>query len=308
MNATIIDGRKLSTEIKETVKEDVKLLESKGTKPCLATILIGSDQASSLYVSLKHRACEEVGIKSLDCKLPEGTSIEEVEQLIETLNSDERVHGILVQLPLPKSMEIDRIMGKISPEKDVDGLHPCNIGAMIYGRYRLLPCTPAAVMVILEHYSIGIRGKHAVIISRSAEVGKPLAMLLLNQDATVTVCHSKTRNVEEYAKSADILISGVGRRPDFVVGERMVKDGSAVIDIGTNKVEGKVCGDVDFEAVLPKVSYITPVPGGVGPMTVAMLLRNTLVATAIQTGVTTRSLGIFDCKRWPELSNLGSGL
>ncbi|MBO3802956.1 MAG: bifunctional 5,10-methylenetetrahydrofolate dehydrogenase/5,10-methenyltetrahydrofolate cyclohydrolase [Candidatus Brockarchaeota archaeon] len=308
MNATIIDGRKLSAEIKATIKEDVKVFEGRGAKPCLATILVGSDQASSLYVSLKHKACQEVGIKSLDYKLPEGSSAKEIEGLIGTLNSDEGVHGILVQLPIPKPIDVGRIMGKISPDKDVDGLNPCNIGSMVYGGCRLVPCTPAAVMVILARYSIGTKGRHAVIISRSAEVGKPLAILLLNQDATVTVCHSKTRNVEEHAKGADILVSGVGRRPEFVVGESMVKAGSAVIDIGTNKVGGKVCGDVDFEAVLQKVSHITPVPGGVGPMTVAMLLRNTLVAAAAQEGIPRGSLGIFDEERWPEFSMLAPGL
>ncbi|MGQ9515485.1 MAG: bifunctional 5,10-methylenetetrahydrofolate dehydrogenase/5,10-methenyltetrahydrofolate cyclohydrolase [Thermoproteota archaeon] len=304
MIAKILDGRKLSAEIRTTIKEDVSNFESKGMRPCLATILVGSDQASKLYISLKHKACQEAGIKSLEYEFPVDATSEEVEGLIETLNSNEDVHGILVQLPLPKNMKVDRIMGKIAPEKDVDGLHPCNLGNILYGSYGLLPCTPAAVMVLLMHNSIDIQGKHAVIIGRSAEVGKPLSILLLNQDATVTLCHSKTRNIEEHTRRADILISGVGRRPDFVVSEGMVKSGSTVVDIGMNRLGEKVCGDVDFEAVLPKVSYITPVPGGVGPMTVAMLLRNTLLAAATQIGIKPKSLKIFDEKRWPEFSIL----
>jgi methylenetetrahydrofolate dehydrogenase (NADP+)/methenyltetrahydrofolate cyclohydrolase len=284
MTATVMDGKGLSGSIRAIVKGEVERLEG-FAKPSLATVLVGSDEASDLYVSLKHRACQEVGIRSMDYRFPDGTPEGRVIEKIEELNRDDGVHGILVQLPLPASMGVHRVMERIRPEKDVDGLNPRNLGLTMYQEHGMLPCTPAGILTLLSHYSVDLRGKHAVIINRSPDVGKPLTMLLLNRDATVTVCHSKTIGINGHASSADILVSAVGCRPDFIVGEGMVKTGAVVIDAGTNRIGGRVYGDVDFERVVHKASYITPVPGGVGPMTVAMLLRNTLVAASIQARV-----------------------
>lgn len=285
MTATIMDGKRVATEIRELVKGEVEKLDDKGTKPCLATILVGSDEASSLYVSLKHKACQEVGIRSIDHHLPEGTTENKIAAKIDELNGDDTIHGIMVELPLPPDLEAQGVMESILPEKDVDGLNPSNMGRAMYKRYGLLPCTPAGIMVLLSRYSVDARGKHAVIVNRSPEVGKPLAMLLLNRDATVTVCHSKTKGIEDHTRRADILVSAVGGRPQFLIREDMVKPGAAVIDVGMNRVEGRLCGDVDFERVLHRASYISPVPGGVGPMTIVMLLRNTLAAAITQAGM-----------------------
>jgi len=285
MTATIIDGKRVAAEIRALAKDEVRRFEGNGTKPCLATILVGSNEASGLYISLKHNACQEVGIRSMDYRFPEGTSEEVIAGKIQELNEDDSVHGILVQLPLPNALQVQRVMEKIMPEKDVDGLNPINVGRAMYKTYGLLPCTPAGIMVLLSRYSIDTRRRHAVIVNRSPEVGKPLAMLLLNRDATVTVCHSKTNGIEEHTRRADILVSAIGSRPGFIISEDMVKPGATVIDVGMNRVGGRICGDVDFERVVLKASHITPVPGGVGPMTIAMLLRNTLAATSAQTGL-----------------------
>jgi len=285
MTATIIDGKRVASEIRTLVKDEVERLVGKGTKPCLATILVGSDEASSLYVSLKHKACQEVGIRSIDHRFPEGTTQDRIAAKVDELNEDDNVHGVLVQLPLPPNLEAQGVMERILPEKDVDGLNPSNMGRAMYKRYGLLPCTPAGIMVLLSRYSVDAMGRLAVIVNRSPDVGKPLALLLLNRDATVTVCHSKTKEIEEYTRRADILISAVGSRPEFLIREDMVKPGAAVIDVGMNRVDGRLCGDVDFERVLHRASCITPVPGGVGPMTIAMLLRNTLAAASAQVGM-----------------------
>jgi len=299
MTAKIMDGKKIAEEVKAGIKREVDSLRSRGVSPCLATILIGDDPASQTYVRIKHKSCEEVGIASKNLQLHTDAKQEEVIELIESLNKDSNVHGILIQLPIPGNVDGYELVERIHPDKDVDGLHPYNTGKASYKKCDLIPCTPKGIMVMLAHYKIELQGKHAVIINRSNLVGKPLYslmsnvdplqmlflntdMLLLNSDATVTVCHSKTRNLEEFTQDADILVSAVGRRPEFMITEDMVKDGAVVIDVGVNKIEGKLCGDVDFEKVAQKASYITPVPGGVGPMTVAMLLHNTLIASAKQ--------------------------
>jgi len=284
MTAIIIDGKGVAAEIRALVREEVSRLEGDGIRPCLATILVGSDEASSLYVSLKHKACQEAGIWSIDHRFQGGTTEDKIAAKIDELNADDSIHGIMVELPLPPNLDVQGIMERILPEKDVDGLNPINVGRAMYRTYGLLPCTPAGIMVLLSRYSIDARGKHAVIINRSPEVGKPLTMLLLNRDATVTVCHSKTNGIEGHTRHADILVSAVGNRPDFIVSEDMVKPGASVIDVGMNRVGGRICGDVDFERVMLKASHITPVPGGVGPMTITMLLRNTLAAASAQTG------------------------
>ena len=299
MNARIMDGKKIAEEVKANIKREVDSLRFRGISPCLATILIGDDPASQTYVRIKHKSCEEVGILSKNLQLPSDAKQEEAIKLIEALNEDPNVHGILIQLPIPGSIDGYELVERIHPEKDVDGLHPYNRGKASYKKCDLIPCTPKGIMVMLAYYKIELQGKHAVIINRSNLVGKPLYglmsnvdplqmlflntdMLLLNSDATVTLCHSKTRNLEEFTRDADILVSAVGRRPEFIITEDMVKDGAVVIDVGVNKIEGKLRGDTDFEKVAQKASYITPVPGGVGPMTVAMLLHNTLIASAKQ--------------------------
>jgi len=299
MTAKIMDGKKIAEEVKANIKREVDSLRFRGISPCLATILIGDDPASQTYVRIKHKSCEEVGILSKNLQLPSDAKQEEAIKLIEALNEDPNVHGILIQLPIPGSIDGYELVERIHPEKDVDGLHPYNRGKASYKKCDLIPCTPKGIMVMLAYYKIELQGKHAVIINRSNLVGKPLYglmsnvdplqmlflntdMLLLNSDATVTLCHSKTRNLEEFTRDADILVSAVGRRPEFIITEDMVKDGAVVIDVGVNKIEGKLCGDTDFEKVAQKASYITPVPGGVGPMTVAMLLHNTLIASAKQ--------------------------
>ena len=299
MTGKIMDGKKIAEEVRANIKREVDLLRSRGVSPCLATILIGDNPASQAYVRIKHKSCEEVGIVSKNLQLPSNAKQEEAFKLVEALNEDPDVHGILVQLPIPGDIDGYELVERIRPDKDVDGLHPYNTGKVSYKKCDLIPCTPKGIMVMLAYYKIELQGKHAVIINRSNLVGKPLYglmsnvdplqmlflntdMLFLNSDATVTVCHSKTRNLEEFTRDADILVSAVGRRPEFIITEDMVKDGAVVIDVGMNKIEGKLCGDVDFENVAQKASYITPVPGGVGPMTVAMLLHNTLIASGKQ--------------------------
>ena len=275
--ATIIDGKKISAEIRAEIAEEVKMMKESGVCPGLAVIIVGENPASQVYVRNKGRACAEVGIYSEIIELPAETTEAELLSKIEELNVREEIHGILVQLPLPKHIDEKAVIAAILPEKDVDAFSEGNVGKIMIGNHSFLPCTPAGVMELLHRSGVEIAGKHAVVIGRSNIVGKPQAMLLLHEDATVTVCHSKTQNLAEITKTADILVVAIGKA-DFVTGD-MVKAGAAVIDVGMNrKADGKLTGDVDFESVFPVAGAITPVPGGVGPMTITMLLKNTVTA------------------------------
>lgn len=276
--AKIIDGKAVSAEVRAEIKaETEKFISESGITPGLAVIIVGNNPASQVYVRNKKRACGGVGFFSTVIEMPEETTESELLDKIAELNSDEKIHGILVQLPLPKHISEEKIILTIDPKKDVDAFHPYNVGRIVTGDYDLAPCTPSGVMELLRRYGISVRGKECVIAGRSNIVGKPMALLMLAADATVTVCHSKTANLAEVCRRADILITAIGK-PKFF-GADAVKDGAVVIDVGINRTEdGKLCGDVDFDAVLDKVSAITPVPGGVGPMTITMLLRNTLSA------------------------------
>ena len=276
----IIDGKIISASVKERVKAEVSALKEKGITVGLAVIIVGEDPASKVYVSNKKKACENLGIISEEYALPESTTNEELLALIDELNSKPSINGILCQLPLPSHLDEKLIINSIDPEKDVDAFHPFNVGKIMIGDFDFLPCTPAGVMEMLKYENIEVEGKTCVVIGRSNIVGKPMNMLLLHQNGTVTVCHSKTKNLKEVCKNADILVAAVGR-PKFVT-EDMVKEGAVVIDVGINRVDGKLCGDGDFENVKNKVSAITPVPGGVGPMTIAMLMQNTLTAAKKQ--------------------------
>lgn len=276
----IIDGKIISASVKERVKAEVSALKEKGITVGLAVIIVGEDPASKVYVSNKKKACENLGIISEEYALPESTTNEELLALIEELNSKPSINGILCQLPLPSHLDEKLIINSIDPEKDVDAFHPFNVGKIMIGDFYFLPCTPAGVMEMLKYENIEVEGKNCVVIGRSNIVGKPMNMLLLHQNGTVTVCHSKTKNLKEVCRNADILVAAVGR-PKFVT-EDMVKKGAVVIDVGINRVDGKLCGDVDFDNVKNKVSAITPVPGGVGPMTIAMLMQNTLTAAKKQ--------------------------
>ena len=274
----LIDGKVISAKIREEIAEEVKeLQQTRGITPGLAVVIVGEDPASKVYVRNKHRACEQVGFASFGYELPAETSEEELLALIAKLNADDAVHGILVQLPLPRHLDEEKILLAIDPRKDVDAFHPYNVGKIMIGDYDFLPCTPAGVMAILERSGIDPAGKSCVVIGRSNIVGKPMAMLLLHANGTVTVCHSRTKNLAEVTRGADILVVAIGRA-DYV-GADMVKPGAVVIDVGMNRrADGKLTGDVDFAAVEPIASAITPVPGGVGPMTITMLLKNTLTA------------------------------
>lgn len=273
----IIDGKAVSAAVKDEVKEQVAALKKDGGVPCLAVVLVGDDPASKVYVRNKKRACEYCGIKSLEYILDKTASEQQLLDLIDVLNNEPTVHGILVQLPLPPHINEQKIINAISEQKDVDAFHPANVGRLMTGNPDFLPCTPAGVMEMLKKYNIETAGKDCVIIGRSNIVGKPMAMLMLSANSTVTVCHSKTKNLKEKCLSADILIAAIGK-PKFVTAD-MVKDGAVVIDVGINRTEdGKLCGDVDFDEVSKKASYIAPVPGGVGPMTIATLMKNTLTA------------------------------
>lgn len=276
-NKVIIDGKALSKKIRDDIKEEVaKIVSENGVTPCLAVVLVGNDPASEIYVRNKIKGCEYTGIKSLSYKLEESTTEEELVSLIEKLNADNTVHGILVQMPLPKHINEKRILSLIDPKKDVDGFSVEQIGMLGLGTPDLITCTPHGVIELIKSTGVDMSGKHAVVIGRSNVVGKPLMNLLLLENCTVTVCHSKTEDLPSITRQADILVAAIGR-PKFVT-EDMVKEGAIVIDVGINRVDGKVCGDVDFENVEKKASYITPVPGGVGPMTITMLLKNTLKA------------------------------
>lgn len=276
--SVLIDGKKLAANIRGEIREKVEQFESeRGRQIGLAVVLVGEDPASQVYVRNKIKACEEVGIKSFSYQLPAETDQAQLEELIDALVADEKVHGILVQLPLPKHLDERKALRRIPPAKDVDGFCAENVGNLAMNRETIVACTPFGVMKMLEHYGIDPKGKSAVVLGRSNIVGKPMAMLLLNADATVTVCHSKTRDLKAVCAAADILVVAIGRAK-FVTAD-MVKEGAVVIDVGMDRDEnGKLCGDVDFDAVKDKASYITPVPGGVGPMTITMLLYNTLIA------------------------------
>jgi methylenetetrahydrofolate dehydrogenase (NADP+)/methenyltetrahydrofolate cyclohydrolase len=278
-----MDGRALACQVRERLKNQIELLKAKGIEPKLETILVGDDGPSKMYLATKHKAANEVGIATTNHSLSADSSQESIGALISELNSRSDVHAILVQMPLPAHLSAPVVLARISPEKDADGLTPENVSKLVYCQESLLPCTPKGIMTLLKHYEIGLRGSHVVIINRSMLVGKPLYHLLMGEDATVTMCHSKTRDLAELTKRADIVVSAVGRRPDFVLGANMVKEGAVVVDVAMNRIDGKVVGDVDFLPVSQKASYITKVPGGVGPMTVAMLLENTIIATLKQT-------------------------
>ena len=283
MAAQILNGKELSIKIKEDLRKETEALKEKGINSGLAVIIVGDDPASRVYVNNKKKACEECGFYSEEYALPKETTEEELLKLIDTLNNKKEINGILVQLPLPKGIDSEKVLLSILPEKDVDAFHPQNVGKIMTGDYDFLPCTPAGIMEMLKYENIEVEGKTCVVIGRSNIVGKPMSMLLLHKNGTVTICHSKTKNLKEVCRSADILVAAVGR-PNFVT-EDMVKDGAVVIDVGINRLEsGKLCGDVDFENVKEKASYITPVPGGVGPMTIATLMQNTLTAFLKQNG------------------------
>lgn len=274
----IIDGKAVSASVRDRIKNEVEALKSEGKETGLAVIIVGNDPASKVYVNNKKKGCAEVGINSYEYALPEETTTEELLELINKLNEDSKVDGILCQLPLPKHIDEKTVINSIMPSKDVDAFHPVNTGHIMIGDYSFLPCTPAGIIEMLKFYNIEISGKECVVIGRSNIVGKPMAMLLLHDSGTVTVCHSKTQNLAEVCRRADILVAAVGKAK-FVTAD-MVKDGAVVIDVGMNRnEEGKLCGDVDFEGVKDKCSFITPVPGGVGPMTITMLLNNTLTAS-----------------------------
>lgn len=276
--ANIINGKEISATIRAEIKEAAEqLVAESGVRPGLAVIIVGEDPASQVYVRNKKRACDEVGFYSESYELPESTTQDELNALVDRLNKDENIHGILCQLPLPKHLDENEVIMRIDPKKDVDAFHPENVGKIMIGDYSFLPCTPAGVMALLERSGIDVKGKECVVVGRSNIVGKPQAMLLLHAHGTVTICHSRTKNLAEVCRRADILVAAIGKA-DFFTGD-MVKDGAVVIDVGMNRrSDGKLTGDVDFESVAPKASYITPVPGGVGPMTITMLMQNTLTA------------------------------
>ena len=279
--AQIIDGKELAKNIRLKLKEEVEELKNADIKPRLAVILVGDDKASKVYVKNKSKACEDVGIEYEEHILPASTKMEELLELIENLNNDETIHGILVQSPLPQGLDANEAFRKISPKKDVDGFNPINVGKLSLNQDCFVSCTPYGIIKMLEAYNIQTEGAHAVIIGRSNIVGKPLAQCLLNKNATVTICHSRTKNLKEITKQADILIAAIGKAK-FVT-EDMVKEGATVIDVGINRMDdGKLLGDTDFENLKEKVSYITPVPGGVGPMTIAMLMHNVVKAAKQQ--------------------------
>ena len=282
MTAVILDGRLVASEIKKQVALQIGHLAKRGIKPFLATIQVGDDPASSSYLRGKHKAAEEVGIQSENHHLPATTPQDKLEALLGQLNTSPRVHGILVQLPLPRGFDEDKIIERIIPYKDVDGLHPINQGKLAAGKEELVPCTPKGIIKLLSHYKVPIAGQRAVIINRTTLVGRPLANLFLNRDATITICHSKTPNLAQITKTADILVSAVGRET-FQIKPDHVKPKATVVDVGLTRVDGKLRGDVDFETVSRLAGFITPVPGGVGPMTVACLLENTIQAASIQT-------------------------
>ena len=281
--ATIIDGKLVSKKVKDEVANEVLALKEKGVTPGLAVIIVGDDPASRVYVNNKKKACAQVGFYSEEYALPAETTMEELLDLIDVLNGRDDINGILCQLPLPKHLDEKKVIDYISSSKDVDAFSPVNVGKIMIGDYDFLPCTPAGVMELLKHYNIEVEGKECVVIGRSNIVGKPMGMLLLHKNGTVTICHSRTNNLKEVCKRADILVAAVGIA-EFVTAD-MVKDGAVVIDVGMNRKDGKLCGDVKFDEVSKKASFITPVRGGVGPMTIGMLMKNTLKAAKIHNNI-----------------------
>ncbi|MBD5139231.1 MAG: bifunctional methylenetetrahydrofolate dehydrogenase/methenyltetrahydrofolate cyclohydrolase FolD [Ruminococcus sp.] len=283
--AQIIDGKAVSAKVKEQVRKEAEVLKQKGIEIGLAVVIVGDNPASRVYVNNKKKACAEVGFTSYEYALPEETTEAELLELVEKLNSDDKVNGILVQLPLPKQINENAVINAIRPDKDVDAFHPVSVGHIMIGDFSFLPCTPAGVMELIAETGVDVCGKNCVVIGRSNIVGKPMAMLLLHKNGTVTICHSRTKNLAAICSQADILVAAVGKA-GFVTPD-MVKEGAVVIDVGMNRnSEGKLCGDVDYAACFDKAGYITPVPGGVGPMTIAMLMRNTLTAAKVKNNIT----------------------
>lgn len=273
----ILDGKKTAQKVKDELKLKVEKMKSEGKVPGLAVIIVGNDSASRVYVNNKKKACEYIGIHSEEYALPEETTQDELISLVKNLNEKEDIHGILCQLPLPKHINEETVLNAIDPKKDVDAFHPVNVGKIMIGDFDFLPCTPAGVMELIKESGTDLTGKHCVVVGRSTIVGKPQAMLLLHQNATVTICHSKTKNLPEMCKTADVLVVAVGRAK--MIDESYIKEGAVVIDVGMDRDEnGKLCGDVDFDSACKKASYITPVPGGVGPMTIATLMKNAVTA------------------------------
>ena len=281
MVARILDGKVVSAEVKARVKKAVEELKESGIRPCLATVLVGDDPASATYVRSKQNDAKEVGIATRDHRLASNFKQDELLELVKLLNNDHEVHGVLIQLPLPKQIDGFEIMTALSPLKDVDGLTPYNSGMLQSGMGLLKPCTPSGIMELLDYYKIDIAGMDAIIVNRSNLVGKPLALLLLEKNATVCICHSKTKSLNEKLRNADLVVTAVGNRQQFTLNADMVKEGSIIIDVGTSRHDGKLVGDADFESVKQKASWLTPVPGGVGLMTRAMLLKNTVTAASI---------------------------
>lgn len=285
MAGTRIDGNEVARAVKGRVREAVAQLREGGTHPCLATVLVGDDPASATYVRNKHRACEEVGIATKDHVLAADVTDRELYDIIDRLNSDGSVHGILVQLPLPGHLDEFAATSRIMPLKDVDGLTPHNAGLLASGKAALVACTPSGIMEMFDHYNIPLEGKNVVLINRSGLVGLPLHHLLLGRDATVTTCHSKTRNLVDLCRSADVIVTAVGNRERFVLTPEMIREGAVVIDVAISRFGGRLVGDADYEGIIRKASFATPVPGGVGPMTVAMLLRNTVTAASLGSSI-----------------------
>ena len=278
-----IDGKEVAESVKKIVKKAVEELKLQGINPCLATVLVGENPASLTYVKNKHKACADVGILTKDHKLPEDLSQNEMNKLIDSLNADENIHGILVQLPLPSQLNEFETTSRILPIKDVDGLTPQNVGMLALNKSLLRACTPSGIVELLDYYRIELEGKNVVIINRSNLVGKPLFHLLLERNATVTMCHSRTKNLRELCLKADIVVTGVGDRSKFTLTNDFIKEGAVVIDVATSRLDGKLVGDANFEDLIQKASYASPVPGGVGPMTIAMLLKNTVTAASLST-------------------------
>lgn len=282
--AQLISGKEISAAIRAELKEETARLKEQGVVPGLAVVLVGDDPASKVYVRNKKRACEELGYYSEEHTLPADTTQEQLLELVKRLNGDERIHGILVQLPLPRQIDEQSVIAAIDPDKDVDAFHPVNVGRIMIGDYRFVPCTPAGVIELLERSGVELEGKECVVIGRSNIVGKPMAMLLLHKNATVTICHSRTKDLADVVRRADVVVVAIGR-PKFLTGD-MLKKGAVVIDVGTSRLpDGKLCGDADFASCEAVCSQITPVPGGVGPMTITMLMKNTLTAAKMRAGL-----------------------
>jgi len=281
LTAKIIDGLAVSNHIKNSLKNEISGLVTQGVIPCLATILIGSDPPSLVYINNKQKAASSIGIRTLDYRFDADISQTELIRIIEKLNLDSTVHGILIQLPLPDRLDKYHVLNMVDPKKDVDGLTFINSGLLLNNKTNLIPCTPLGIMELFRFYEIQLDGANVLIVNRSNLVGKPLASLLLSKNSTVTISHSHTKNLKFFSQNADIIVTAVGNRDSFVLTDDMVKNGATIIDVGTNRVDGKLCGDVDFEKVKEKARYITPVPGGVGPMTICMLLRNTVEASKV---------------------------